>query len=81
MDLRVIDVLDHPQLAEDQKVIATPTLIKEVPPPPRRLIGDFSDKETVLLMLDLPRPDRAEQVRDGKDEGGSGGQGAGSGEM
>ena len=52
-ELVVIDVLDDPQLAEDEKIIATPTLVKELPPPLRRLIGDFSDMEKVLLGLDL----------------------------
>ena len=51
--LDVIDVLVHPQLAEDEKILATPTLIKEVPEPLRRLIGDLSNKEKVLLGLDL----------------------------
>ena len=52
-DLIVIDVLEHPQLAEDEKILATPTLIKELPPPLRRIIGDLSDVEKVLLGLDL----------------------------
>jgi len=52
-DLVIIDVLEHPQLAEDEKILATPTLIKELPPPLRRLIGDLSDTEKVLLGLDL----------------------------
>jgi len=52
-EMRVIDVLDHPQLAEDDKIIATPTLIKELPPPLRRIIGDLSNTEKVLLGLDL----------------------------
>lgn len=52
-DLEVIDVLCHPGLAEDQKILATPTLIKELPPPLRRIIGDLSDTEKVLLGLDL----------------------------
>ena len=49
----VIDVLEQPQLAEDQKILATPTLIKELPAPLRRIIGDLSDTEKVLLGLDL----------------------------
>ena len=53
VDLQIIDVLEHPQLAEDEKVIATPTLIKEIPPPLRRLIGDLSDKDRVLLGLEI----------------------------
>jgi circadian clock protein KaiB len=51
--LKVIDILEHPQLAEDEKIIATPTLIKSVPPPLRRIIGDLSNTEKVLLGLDL----------------------------
>lgn len=52
-EMVVIDVLDQPQLAEDQKILATPTLIKELPPPIRRIIGDLSDTGRVLLGLDL----------------------------
>lgn len=53
--LRVIDVLESPQLAEDDKILATPTLIKSLPPPIRRIIGDLSNTEKVLLGLDLKR--------------------------
>ena len=52
-ELIVIDVLQRPQLAEDDKILATPTVIKELPPPIRRIIGALSDKEKVLLGLDL----------------------------
>ena len=52
-DLVVIDILERPQLAEDEKILATPTLIKELPPPLSRVIGDLSDTEKVLLGLDL----------------------------
>ena len=52
-EMQVMDVIEHPQLAEDEKILATPTLIKEIPPPLRRIIGDLSDKEKVLLGLDL----------------------------
>lgn len=55
-DMAVVDVLERPQLAEDEKIIATPTLIKELPPPLRRIIGDLSDTEKVLLGLDLAVP-------------------------
>ena len=54
-ELQVIDVLDHPQLAEDERILATPTLIKQLPPPLRRVIGDLSDRDKVLLGLDLHR--------------------------
>jgi circadian clock protein KaiB len=52
-ELEIIDVLKDPQLAEDDKILATPTLIKQLPPPLRRVIGDLSDKEKVLLGLEL----------------------------
>ena len=52
-ELEVIDVLEHPQLAEDEKILATPTLIRELPLPVRRVIGDLSDRKQVLLGLDL----------------------------
>lgn len=54
-DFRVIDIRENPQLAEDERILATPTLIKELPPPIRRVIGDLSDREKVLLGLDLRR--------------------------
>jgi circadian clock protein KaiB len=49
----VIDVLDEPEKAEENKVLATPTLIKTSPPPVKRLIGDFEDTETVKKHLDM----------------------------
>ena len=52
-DLIIVDVLEEPQLAEDEKILATPTLVKELPAPLRRLIGDLSDNEKVLLGLDI----------------------------
>jgi circadian clock protein KaiB len=52
-EMQIIDVLEHPQLAEDEKILATPTLIKRLPPPLRRVIGDLSDTEKVLLGLDV----------------------------
>lgn len=61
-DLEIIDVLEHPEVAEREKILATPTLIKQLPPPLRRVIGDLSDKEKVLLGLEvrpeLPATDR-----------------------
>lgn len=52
-DLAVIDVLEHPQLAENERILATPTLAKELPPPLRRVVGDLSDHDQVLAGLDL----------------------------
>jgi circadian clock protein KaiB len=73
-EMFVIDVLERPQLAEDEKILATPTVIRELPPPIRRLIGDLSDRERVLLGLDLrPRggePKRAERSEPPLEKGG-----------
>ncbi len=52
-ELQIIDVLESPQLAENEKILATPTVIKELPPPLKRIIGDLSNSEKVLLGLDL----------------------------
>ena len=64
-ELVVIDVLERPQLAEDEKILATPTVVKELPQPIRRIIGDLSDSERVLLGLDL----RPAVEADGRKEG------------
>lgn len=53
-ELTIIDVLENPQLAEEAKILATPTLIKEHPLPVRRIIGDLSHKDTVWSALGLP---------------------------
>ena len=52
-ELDIIDVLERPQLAEKEKIIATPTLIKELPPPSRRIIGNLSDPGKILEGLDI----------------------------
>ncbi len=57
-DLQVIDVLQCPQVAEDQDILATPTVVKEMPLPARRIIGDLSDAARVLLGLDLGQPQK-----------------------
>ncbi len=51
--LEVIDLYQQPQLAAGHQIIAIPTLIKELPPPLRRIIGDLSNTEMVLVGLDL----------------------------
>ncbi len=51
--LQVIDIYQQPVLAEGDQIIAVPTLIKKLPPPLRRFIGDLSDRERVLIGLDL----------------------------
>jgi circadian clock protein KaiB len=55
--VEVIDLLEHPQLAEGEQIIAVPTLIKKLPAPARILVGDLSDKIKVLVGLNLVRDD------------------------
>jgi circadian clock protein KaiB len=52
-DLEVIDIYQQAKLARDQQIVAVPTLIKRLPLPLRRLIGDMSNQEKVLFGLDL----------------------------
>lgn len=52
-ELDVIDVLERPQLAEKDGILATPTLIRILPIPKRRFIGDLSDTQNVLMGLDI----------------------------
>jgi circadian clock protein KaiB len=51
--IEVIDLLVHPQLAEGDQILAIPTLVKKVPEPVRKIIGDLSNKEKVLVGLDI----------------------------
>ena len=52
-DLEVIDINRHAQLARDEQIVAVPTLIKQLPAPLQRLVGDMSDLSKVLFGLDL----------------------------
>jgi len=52
-DLEIIDIYQQPALASEGQIIAAPTLIKTMPLPLRRLVGDFSDQKRVVLGLDL----------------------------
>jgi circadian clock protein KaiB len=58
-DLEVIDIRERPQLTRDEQVIAAPTLVKKLPLPIRRIVGDLSDVERVLFGLDLRPAPRA----------------------
>lgn len=55
--LEVIDLLEHPQLARGDQILALPTLVRKLPEPIRKLVGDLSDTERALVGLDL-RPVR-----------------------
>ena len=52
-DLEVIDIYQRPSLAKGEKIIAAPTLVKSLPAPIRRFVGDLSDSEKILFGLDL----------------------------
>jgi circadian clock protein KaiB len=54
-DLEVVDIYQRPHLAKDEQIIAVPTLVKKLPAPLRRFIGNLSDVDRVLLGLDLRR--------------------------
>lgn len=60
--LEVIDLLIHPQLAAGDQILAIPTLVRKVPVPIRKIIGDLSNEEKVLVGLDL-RPAKSSNVR------------------
>jgi circadian clock protein KaiB len=51
--LEVINILERPELADEDKIMATPTAVKLLPAPVRKIIGDLRDKEQILLGLDL----------------------------
>ncbi len=52
-ELEIIDIYQQPIFAKEGQIVAAPTLIKELPPPVRRFVGDLSDKKKLLLGLDL----------------------------
>lgn len=51
--IEIIDLLQHPELAKQDQILAIPTLVRKLPPPIRQIIGDLSNQEKVLLGLDL----------------------------
>jgi circadian clock protein KaiB len=55
--IEVIDLLVNPQLAKGDQILAVPTLVRKLPEPMKKIIGDLSDTERVLVGLDLRRQD------------------------
>ncbi len=51
--IEVIDLLENPQLAKGDRILAVPTLVRKLPPPVKKIIGDLSNTERVLVGLDL----------------------------
>ncbi len=58
-DLEVIDVYQQPTLADGEQIIAAPTLVKKLPPPLRKFIGDMSNTDRILVGLDLKKKKEA----------------------
>jgi len=54
-DLEVVDIYQQPSLARDEQIIAAPTLVKKLPAPLKRLVGNLSKEDRVLIGLDLYR--------------------------
>ena len=59
--IEVVDLLKNPQLAKGDQILAIPTLVRKLPAPVRKIIGDLSDTERVLVGLDL-RPRKAKEA-------------------
>jgi circadian clock protein KaiB len=59
--IEIVDLLENPQLARGDQIVAVPTLVRRLPPPIKKIIGDLSDSERVIVGLDL-RP--AGEVRE-----------------
>ncbi len=66
-DLKVIDIYQQPSLAKGEQIVAAPTLIKKLPSPLRRIVGDLSDHERVLFGLDF-RQDEIQMKWKAQDE-------------
>jgi circadian clock protein KaiB len=52
-DIEIVDLLEHPQLAAGDEIVAIPTLVRRLPAPMRKIIGDLSDSDRVLVGLQL----------------------------
>ena len=62
--IEVIDLVEKPQLSKGDQILAIPTLVRKLPVPVRKIIGDLSDTERVLVGLDLRPPPARETVGD-----------------
>jgi circadian clock protein KaiB len=63
--IEVVDLLENPQLASGDQILAIPTLVRKLPPPLRKIIGDLSNTERVLVGLDLKTRGANEQIIEG----------------
>jgi circadian clock protein KaiB len=60
-DLEIIDIYQQPAMAKGAQIVAVPTLVKELPAPLRRVIGDLSDRGRILLLLGVQTGDNGEK--------------------
>jgi circadian clock protein KaiB len=60
--VEIIDVLQNPDRAESEKILATPTLIRQIPGPPRRLVGDLCEPQRVIQLLGLKEHIRSKEA-------------------
>ncbi|HZT39192.1 MAG TPA: circadian clock KaiB family protein [Bryobacteraceae bacterium] len=60
--VEIIDVLENPDRAESEKILATPTLIRQIPGPPRRLVGDLCEPQRVIQLLGLKEHVRSKEA-------------------
>ncbi len=58
--IEVVDLLEKPQLAKGDQILAIPTLVRRLPPPLKKIIGDLSNTERVLVGLDLRRAEKTD---------------------
>ena len=63
-ELKIIDIYQQPALAEGEQIIAAPTLVKRLPEPLRRIIGDMSDEGRVLVAMGIKAPEKPEPPAD-----------------
>lgn len=65
IDIDIVDINQSPQAAEDENILVTPTLLKKLPLPVRRLVGDLSDEKDIFVTLDIDPPARSERGTNG----------------
>ncbi|PZV03142.1 MAG: circadian clock protein KaiB [Leptolyngbya sp.] len=60
--IEIVDLLQHPELAQQDQILAIPTLVRRLPPPIRQIIGDLSNHEKVIVGLDIRPVDNKETI-------------------
>lgn len=65
LNVDIIDINESPWIAEEEEVLVTPTLLKTLPPPVRRVVGDLSNRQDILVTLDIDSPGSVDSEADG----------------